>query len=100
MKTVLTRTAAVAAFALLAACGSADDANAPAEADTVEMPADEVMAQPGMDADPAVDPAIVDDVAQIEADDAAAAEEATAAEQSAESAADAAADLEAALNAE
>ncbi len=55
------RAALVAAPALMiAACGSTDDANAPAEADNVEMPAAEVMAQPGMDADPAVDPATVD----------------------------------------
>lgn len=67
MNTILRRAASVAPVALaatsallLAACGSTDDADAPAEADNVEMPAAEVMAQPGMDEDAAVDPATVD----------------------------------------
>ena len=38
----------------LAACGSTDDASTTAEADTVEMPADEAMA--GVTEEPAVDP--------------------------------------------
>lgn len=80
--------AASAAFAL-AACGSTDDPDAPAEADNVEMPADEVMSQPGMDEDPAVDEALADELA---------APETTApAEEAADAAADAAADLEAAM---
>lgn len=39
----------------LAACGSTDDASTAAEADTVEMPADEAMA--GVTEEPAADPA-------------------------------------------
>ncbi|RVQ67775.1 hypothetical protein EKN06_07580 [Croceicoccus ponticola] len=82
--------AASAAFAL-SACGATDDPDAPAEADTVEMPADEVMVQPGMDEDPAVDETITDDTAPV-------AEETTApADDAADAAADAAADIEAAM---
>ncbi|WP_066557874.1 hypothetical protein [Croceicoccus bisphenolivorans] len=81
--------AASLAFAL-SACGSTDDPDAPAEADTVEMPADEVMTQPGMDEDPAIDEGM--------ADEAPVAEETTApADDAADAAADAAADLEAAM---
>ena len=47
--------AAAAATFALAACGSADDASTEAEADTVEMPADEALAP--VTATPAADPA-------------------------------------------
>ena len=81
--------AASLAFAL-SACGSTDDPDAPAEADTVEMPADEVMAQPGMDEDPIE---MADEMG-----DAPVVEETTApADDAADAAADAAADLEAAM---
>jgi len=46
--------AALLPLGLLAACGSADDASTAAEADTVEMPADDAMA--GVTAEPAADP--------------------------------------------
>lgn len=85
--------AASLAFAL-SACGSTDDPDAPAEADTVEMPADEVMAQPGMDEDPAVDAGMAEDMG-----DTPVVEETTApADDAADAAADAAADLQAAMN--
>ncbi|QNE05770.1 hypothetical protein [Croceicoccus marinus] len=61
MKMMIARAALVAAPALLlAACGSTDEADAPAEADNVEMPAAEVMAQPGMEGDAAMDPSMAD----------------------------------------
>ena len=61
MKMIIARAALVAAPALLlGACGSTDEADAPAEADNVEMPAAEVMAQPGMEDDAAVDAAAAD----------------------------------------
>ncbi len=53
--------AATASFAL-AACGSADDASTEAEADTVEIPANEALE--GVDAEP-----VADDAAAIEAED-------------------------------
>ena len=83
--------APVLALAALAACGDTDDASTAAEADTVEMPADEAMA--GVTAEPAADPAAnaTDDAAA----DAEAAVEATAAE-AGESAADVAARAQAA----
>ena len=103
MKMMIARAALVAAPALLlAACGSTDEADAPAEADNVEMPAAEVMAQPGMDADPAVDPAM----AEMTDEDAAASATATepvvdpSAEAAADAADDAAADLSAAMEGE
>lgn len=50
------RIAAIAATSLaLAACGSADDASTEAEADTVEVAADEAMA--GIEEEPVADPA-------------------------------------------
>ncbi|MDT0576717.1 hypothetical protein RM533_11070 [Croceicoccus sp. F390] len=63
--------AAVASLSLFAvtACGSSDDANAPAEADTVEMPAEEVMMQPGMDADPVVEPTLNQEMGTSAVDD-------------------------------
>jgi len=77
----------------LSACGSTDDPDAPAEADTVEMPADEVMTQPGMDEDPAVDAELAEDIAVEPLP-----EETTApADAAADDAADAAADLQAAM---
>ena len=84
--------AASAAFAL-AACGSTDDPDAPAEADNVEMPADEVMAQPGMDEDPAVNESLADEAAAP-----AAPEGAAPADEASDDAAAAAADLESAMN--
>lgn len=78
--------APVLALVALAACGDTDDASTAAEADTVEMPADEAMA--GVTAEPVADPsANATETAAPEADDAA---EATA-EQAGESAADVAA---------
>ncbi|GGD71872.1 hypothetical protein [Croceicoccus mobilis] len=95
MKKILTLAAVAAPALLLAACGSTESADAPAEADNVEMPAAEVMAQPGMEEDSAVEP---------EAADAAMAEPAepapvtdTTAEEAADEADDAAADLSAAM---
>ncbi len=76
----------------IAACGSTDDPDSPAEADTVEMPADEVMTQPGMDGDPAIDESVTDDATASDV-----ATEAPA-DQAADAAADAAADLEAAMS--
>lgn len=46
--------APVLMIAALAACGDTDDASTAAEADTVEMPADEAMT--GVTAEPAADP--------------------------------------------
>lgn len=46
--------APVLALAALAACGDTDDASTAAEADTVEMPADEAMT--GVTAEPVADP--------------------------------------------
>ena len=78
--------APVLMIAALAACGDTDDASTAAEADTVEMPADDAMA--GVTAEPAADPAAnaTDDAAE-------AADEATeaTAEEAGESAADVAA---------
>ncbi len=95
MKKILTLAAVAAPALLLAACGSTESADAPAEADNVEMPAAEVMAQPGMEDDAAVEP---------EAADAATAEPVepapvtdTTAEEAADEADDAAADLSAAM---
>jgi len=84
---------AYAAFASLAAlsltaCGSADDASSDAEADTVEMPADEVMAgteAPVADADATAE------------DESASADAVAAAEAQGENAADVAAKAQAAL---
>lgn len=44
MRTAFSLTALAGAAALLAACGSADDASTEATADTVEMPADAALA--------------------------------------------------------
>lgn len=91
----VTLVAAPLALALaLAACGATDDPDAPAEADTVEMPADDVMTQPGMDADPVVDDAVIATPTPEATDTAAPAD------QAADAAADAAADLEDAMGAE
>ncbi|WP_369026304.1 hypothetical protein [Qipengyuania sp. RANM35] len=62
---------AVAATVALAACGSTEDASTAAEADTVEIPADEALT--GVDATPVADEAAT---ATEEADDAATTEEA------------------------
>ncbi|AKM11251.1 hypothetical protein [Croceicoccus naphthovorans] len=83
--------AAAVTFAL-AACGSTDDADAPAEADTVEMPADEVMVQPGMDEDPTIDESLADETVTPTDE-----ETVAPADAAADDAADAAADLEAAM---
>jgi hypothetical protein len=70
----------------LAACGDTDDASTAAEADTVEMPADEAMA--GVTEEPAADPnANATAAATAEPS----AEESATAEQAGESAADVAA---------
>lgn len=55
MKNLAPLTALAGAALLLAACGSSDDASTEANADTVEMPADEALAPVG-DA-PVADPA-------------------------------------------
>ncbi|WP_239805056.1 hypothetical protein [Croceicoccus hydrothermalis] len=89
--------AGVASFAL-SACGSTDDADAPAEADNVEMPADEVMMEPGMGEDPAVNPAMADDMAGPEPRETPETVETPAAEAVADDAAMAADDLTAAMN--
>ncbi|WP_230279209.1 hypothetical protein [Croceicoccus sp. Ery15] len=103
MKKIIARAAFVAAPALLlAACGSTDDADAPAEADNVEMPAAEVMAQPGMEEDAAVDPAaadVADETAPAAVTPAAPVVDPTA-EAAADAADDAAADLSAAMEGE
>lgn len=52
--TVLTSTALAGAALLLTACGSADDASTEANADTVEMPADEAMS--AVSEEPVADP--------------------------------------------
>lgn len=95
MKKIVICAAILPALAL-AACGTTDDADAPAEADSVEMPADEVMAQPGMDADPAIDPAISEEMGVPTASAVPAPAETTASD-AAEAADDAAADLSAAM---
>ena len=77
------RIAAVAAASLaLAACGSADDASLEAEADTVEVAADEAMStvdeEPVADPEAAIDEASAAEAASVEdaADNAAATAEA------------------------
>ena len=85
----LLATALLAPFALsLAACGSADDASTEAEADTVEIPANDAMA--GVEEDP-----VADADAAVEA----ATEDAEVAASSAQAAGDAAADVAAAVEA-
>lgn len=82
---------AVAATVALAACGSTEDASTEAEADTVEIPADEALT--GVDATPVADPAAT---AAEEATD----EEATTEEAAIQEAGDKAADTaEAAMDA-
>ncbi|MFN2099523.1 hypothetical protein [Altererythrobacter sp. MF3-039] len=78
----------------LAACGSADDASTEAEPDTVEVGAEEAIAD--VDAEPVEDP----EAAALEAATAAAEEEAeraTAAESAGDAAADVAAQVDAAM---
>lgn len=89
----LTYTAVLAGAALmLAACGSADDASTEANADTVEMPADEALT-------PIVDEAVADpDATATDAPDTDAADEAGA-EEAADAAADVAAEAAAAAEA-
>ena len=103
MKMIIARAALVAAPALLlGACGSTDEADAPAEADNVEMPAAEVMAQPAMEADAAVDPMaadVMDEPAMAPAEPAPPIVDPTA-EDAADAADDAAADLSAAMEGE
>ena len=83
--------AAVSSFALaLAACGDSDDASEDAMADTVEMPADEAMADAPLP--------VADSTEAAEDAEATAAEEA-AAEDAGDAAAAAAADAEAAADA-
>ena len=77
-----------AAAMALSACGSADDASADAEADTVEMPADTALQ--GVSEEPVEDAG---------AEDEAAANEAATAEAAGDAGADVAAAAEAALNA-
>lgn len=95
MKKILTLAAVAAPAMLLAACGSTESADAPAEADNVEMPAAEVMEQPGMDDDAALEPEAAD-AAAAEPVDPAPATDSTAAV-AADDADDAAADLSAAM---
>ena len=82
----------------LAACGSADDASTEAEADTVEVPANDALE--GVVEEPVVDPeatAVEDATAEAEA---AAAAQAADAEAAGNAAADVAAQVEAAAAAE
>lgn len=87
-------TALAASFALaLAACGSADDASSEAEADTVEIPANDALA--GVEEGPVADEAAALEAATKEAEEAAAAEAADA-QAAGDAAADVAAQIEAA----
>jgi hypothetical protein len=86
MRKLLFASLASASVLALAACGSSDDASADAEADTVEMPADEAMTEVE---DPVLDEAATEDAEEATA--ASADEAATAAEAASEAAADAAA---------
>lgn len=82
----------------LAACGSADDASTEAEADTVEVPANDALE--GIDAAPVADPeagAVEDATAEAEA---AAAAQAADAQAAGDAAANVAAQVEAAAAAE
>jgi hypothetical protein len=86
MRKLLFASLASASVLALAACGSSDDASADAEADTVEMPADEAMT--------GVEDPVLDDGATQDAEEAtttSAGEAAAAAEAAGEAAADAAA---------
>lgn len=66
-RTVLTGAALSGAALLLTACGSADDASTEANADTVEMPADEALS--AVSEEPVADPqAAATDAATSEAD--------------------------------
>ena len=76
MKRIAQFALASSAALALAACGSADDASVEAEADTVEMPADEALSdvseEPVMDEDAAMDNvAAPEPVSEEEATDAA-----------------------------
>lgn len=72
-RTILTCAALSGAALLLTACGSADDASTEANADTVEMPADEALS--AVSEEPVADPqAAATDAATSEADTEAASE--------------------------
>lgn len=89
MKKLAYLAAASAATLVLAACGSADDASVDAEADTVEMPADEAMS--AVEEEPVEDGNAAIEDQQTQAEEAEAAVAAAAADAAADVAAQAAA---------
>lgn len=92
MRKLLFASLASASVLALAACGSSDDASADAEADTVEMPADEAMT--GAE-DPVLDDAATEDAEEATAESV---QEATAAAEAASAAAADAAEAAAAAD--
>ena len=67
IRTILAGSAALAASLTLAACGSADDASTEAEPDTVEMPANDALAD--VEETPVADPEATTPVAPTELTD-------------------------------
>ena len=67
IRTILAGSAALAASLTLAACGSADDASTEAEPDTVEMPANDALAD--VEETPIADPEATTPVAPTELTD-------------------------------